>query len=102
MAETLAARTSDIPNLQRRASSQERGLEMFASSTAGAVGHGAMNAVVGAIERAADVMQEEGLDATIVLTGGDASRILKSLEGEPLHRPHLVLQGLAQLLEDRQ
>ena len=101
MAETLAARTSDIPNIKRRAASQARGLEMFANTTAGAVGHGAVNAVVGAIERAADVMHEEGLDATIILTGGDASRILKLLDEEPLHRPHLVLQGLARLLEDR-
>jgi len=45
--------------------------------------------------------QAEGSDATIVLTGGDASRILKSLGEESSHRPHLVLQGLAQLLENR-
>ncbi|MDH3373638.1 MAG: type III pantothenate kinase [Gammaproteobacteria bacterium] len=102
MTETLASRTSDIPSIKRRAATQGRGMEMFASSTAGAIGHGAMNAVVGAIERAVDVMLEDGLDATIVLTGGDASRILKSLGDEPLHRPHLVLQGLAKLLESRQ
>lgn len=102
MAETLASRTSDIPTIKRRAASQVRGLGMFARSTAGAVGHGAMNAVVGAIERAVNIMQEEGLAATIVLTGGDASRILKSLGTEPIHRPNLVLQGLAQLLEHRQ
>jgi len=102
MAETLASRTSDLPNIKRRAASQERGVEMFASSTAGAIGHGALNAVVGAIERAADVMRDEGLDVTIILTGGDASRILKSLGEESLHCPHLVLQGLAQLLESRQ
>ena len=101
MAETLASRTSDIPNIQRRAASQGRGMEMFASTTAGAVGHGASNAVVGAIERALHVMRSEGFKPTIALTGGDASRILKSLEDEPIHRPHLVLQGLAQLLENR-
>lgn len=100
MAETLASRASDIPNIRRRAASQERGMEMFASSTAAAVGHGAMNAVVGAVERAAHVLREEGHAATIVLTGGDASRILKLLGEEPIHRPHLVLQGLAELLEN--
>ena len=57
-------------------------------------------AVVGAIERAAAILQEEGMDVSIFLTGGDASRILKSLGAKPLHRPHLVLQGLAQLLEN--
>lgn len=102
MAETLAGQTSDIPNIRRRAASQGRGLEMFANTTAGAVGHGALNALVGAIERAAQVMQENSHSATIILTGGDASRILKSLGEEPIHRPHLVLQGLVALLEDRQ
>jgi pantothenate kinase type III len=47
-------------------------------------------------------MQENGHAPTIILTGGDASRILRSLGEEPIHRPHLVLQGLATLLEDRQ
>lgn len=102
MAETLASRTSDIPNIQRRAASQERGMEMFASTTAGAVGHGASNAVLGAIERSQSVLRDNGYEPTIVLTGGDASRILKSLGEQPIHRPHLVLQGLAELLENRQ
>ncbi len=99
MAEALALRTSDVPNIQRRAASQTRGMEMFATTTAGAVGHGASNAVMGAIERALSVMREDSLAPTTVLTGGDASRILKSLGDKPIHRPHLVLQGLAQLLE---
>jgi type III pantothenate kinase len=101
MAETLASRTSDLPNIQRRAASQGRGMEMFATTTAGAVGHGASNAVLGAIERSLAVLRENDIEPTIVLTGGDASRILKSLGEEPIHRPHLVLQGLAQLLENR-
>ena len=56
----------------------------------------------GAIERAFRVLLAEGSDAMIVLTGGDASRILTSLSEESLHRPHLVSQGLVQLLENRQ
>jgi type III pantothenate kinase len=99
MAGSLATSTSDIPNIQRRASSQGSGMEMFANTTAGAVGHGALNAVVGAIERAEGVMSKHGTDAAIILTGGDASRILKSLDTEASHRPHLVLQGLAKILE---
>lgn len=102
MTETLATRTSDVPNIRRRAASQERGMEMFASTTAGAIGHGASNAVIGAIERALSVMRENGLSPTTILTGGDASRILRSLGDKPIHRPHLVLQGLAKLLENRQ
>jgi len=38
---------------------------------------------------------------TPILTGGDASRILKSLDEVPLHRPHIVLQVLAHMLESR-
>ena len=101
MAGVLAEQASDIPNIKRRAASQERGLEMFAKTTAGAVGHGAMNALLGAVERAAYIMQDNGHTPTIILTGGDASRILSSLGEEPIHRPHLVLQGLVALLESR-
>ena len=99
MADVLAARTSDVPAMQRRAVSQERDVRMFATSTAAAVGHGAMNAVVGAIERAVDVMAGSGTEPSLFLTGGNASRILKSLGKESLHRPHLVLQGLATVLD---
>jgi type III pantothenate kinase len=101
MAGSLATRTSDIPNIQRRAASPGSGADMFASTTAGAVGQGALNAVVGAVERAARAMRDHSGGVTIILTGGDASRILKSLDDEAIHRPHLVLQGLAHLLEHR-
>jgi len=101
MAGSLAARTSDIPNIQRRAAGQHSGTHMFASTTAGAVGQGALNAVTGAVERAARAVRRDYGDATIILTGGDVSRILKSLDDEAIHRPHLVLEGLAQLLERR-
>lgn len=101
MADTLAARTSDIPKTARAAPKISAGLKMFATDTAGAVAHGACNAVVGAIERALAALQDEGFDPAVFLTGGDASRILKLLGTEPVHRPHLVLQGLAKLLESR-
>ena len=102
MAKALASHTSDLPNIRHKAVKQASGMQIFASNTGGAIAQGTLNAVVGAIERAFRVLLAEGSDATIVLTGGDASRILKSLSEESLHRPHLVLQGLAQLLENRQ
>ncbi len=101
MADALAARTSDIPASRRTAAKPSVGLSMFATDTAGAVAHGAGNAVVGAIERAVEAMRAERMKPEVFLTGGDASRILKSLGTEPIHRPHLVLQGLAKLLESR-
>ena len=102
MADALSSKTSDIPSVGQRVSKAASGLDMFASSTARAMEQGIMNAVVGAIERAAWALEENGSDPTIVLTGGDASRILKSIEDEVLHRPHLVLHGLACILESRQ
>jgi pantothenate kinase type III len=75
---------------------------MFASSTSRAVEQGSINAVVGAIERALWTLDDNGYAPEVFLTGGDASRILGSLDEEALHRPNLVLQGLAQLLESRQ
>ena len=71
-----------------------------ANTTAAAVGQGALNAVAGAIERAARTLHSEVDEPVVVLTGGDASRILKSLTSDAVHRPHLVLQGLARILED--
>lgn len=102
MADALATGTSDIPSVGQRVSKAASGLDMFANNTARAVEQGIMNAVVGAIERAAWAVEEHGSDPTIVLTGGDASRILRSIEDEVLHRPHLVLHGLARILESRQ
>ena len=102
MAEALNANTSDIPPVRPRSGATASGMGMFASSTSRAIEQGSINAVVGAVERAAWALDEKGIDAEIVLTGGDASRILKSLDEEALHRPHLVLSGLARILESRQ
>ena len=102
MAAALSSQTSDIPKVRLRSAVQGRGLNMFASSTTRAVEQGTTNAVVGAIERATRALQESRIRPTIILTGGDASRILKSLDDGPLHRPHLVLQGLARILDCHQ
>ena len=101
MATALSSRTSNIANVQPRAGAKASGMSMFASSTTRAVEQGTINAVVGAIERATRTLDEEGYEVTVVLTGGDASRILKSMDEDALHRPHLVLSGLAQILENR-
>ena len=100
MAQALAGSTSDIPDASRRSARNVNDITMFAQNTGGAVAYGALNAVVGAIERAQDVMVSEGHSPAIVLTGGGASRILSSLSDVPDHRPHLVLQGLARMLDD--
>lgn len=100
MAESLASNTSDIPSVRERRAGGAGGLEMFASDTRGAVTQGALNAVIGAIERALKTLRQARHRPVVVLTGGDASRILSALGDQPLHRPHLVLEGLAVLLEN--
>ncbi len=99
MFEALTANTSDIPAVGRQLSATS-GLDMFGDTTGKAVRNGAWNAVAGAVERAITALRSNAYDPELVLTGGDASRMLTALGNEPLHRPHLVLQGLARMLHD--
>jgi type III pantothenate kinase len=102
MANALATHTSDIANSGKRASSKARGLAIFERNTAGAVSQGVASAVIGAIERASTVLRQDGYDPTIFLTGGDAAHLHRLLEEEAVHRPNLVLEGLATILQSRQ
>ncbi|MGB5722582.1 MAG: type III pantothenate kinase [Woeseiaceae bacterium] len=102
MASALSSATSDIPVVRPLSAGSEAGMQMFGTSTTAAVREGAQNAIVGAIDRASRTLQASGFKATTVLTGGDASRILGSLATPPVHRPHLVLQGLAHMLDSAQ
>jgi len=102
MAASLHLATSDIPHVKAAGASADSGLSMFAKSTTAAVREGTQNAVAGAVDRAFRTLQSSGYDPVIVLTGGDASRILNALCEPPVHRPHLVLQGLATMLEDNE
>lgn len=97
--DALRRETSDIPVTGRRPKAPGAGLDMFASDTGGAILNGSFNAICGAIERAVKRLRSASYRPKVVLTGGDASRILQHLDGDPIHRPHLVLQGLAFMLE---
>jgi type III pantothenate kinase len=99
MARSLQDDTNGIGELRKRSTAPATGMALFANSTERAVQTGALNAICGAIERAVRLMRAEGLRPGIVLTGGGASRILKQLDSKILHRPHLVLQGLAFMLQ---
>jgi len=99
MANALASTTSDIPLVRPLPMRKGSEMQMFARNTAAAVREGAHNAVAGAVDRAVRTLQSNDYEPTTVLTGGDASRILRALNVTPLHRPHLVLQGLAHMLE---
>ena len=99
MADALATATSDIPQVKPASGRAAADLGMFAHNTAAAVREGAQNAVAGAVDRAIRTLQSNAYEPVVVLTGGDASRILNALSESPLHRPHLVLQGLAHMLD---
>lgn len=99
MANALAMSTSDIPRVKPSPGRDSADLGMFARNTAAAVREGAQNAVAGAIDRSIRTLQSNAYQPTLVLTGGDSARILKALCETPLHRPHLVLQGLAHILD---
>ena len=99
MANALAAATSDIPSVRPAPSRGGADLGMFGRNTAAAVREGAQNAVSGAVDRAIRTLQSNAYEPVVVLTGGDSSRILNALCEPPLHRPHLVLQGLARMLD---
>ncbi len=101
MADALADKTSDIPSTRPAAAESFDGIAMFARNTRNAVSSGTLGAVTGAVERAIRTLRSNAYDATVVLTGGDASSILTALDESPLHRPNLVMQGLAQMLESR-
>jgi type III pantothenate kinase len=101
MAAVLSKETNDIGLPKASTRDPGSGMGLFATNTGAAVHNGALSAVCGAIERAAKTMRSAGLRPKIVLTGGDASRILKQLDGKVLHRPHLVLQGLAHMVQSK-
>ncbi len=102
MAGTLAGETSDIGAVAGSRKRVASGMEIFGRSTAEAVRNGAGNAVTGAVERAITTLRSNAYDPVVVLTGGDASRMLDAFAEEPLLRPDLVLQGLKHILENRQ
>jgi type III pantothenate kinase len=100
MSNSLSSDTSDIPVAKWTRRDPPPGMTMFANNTGGAVQSGTINAVCGAIDRAVKMMRANGHRSKIVLTGGDASRILKQLGANAFHRPNLVLQGLAFMVQN--
>jgi type III pantothenate kinase len=75
---------------------------LFAMSTEDAINSGALYMAVAAIDRiVADMAAAPGASLDVVLTGGDASRILTLLACPARHDPELVLKGLAILAGGR-
>ena len=99
MHRALESDTAGIKGVSVRAGVPGTGMALFADSTSGAVQAGALNAICGAIDRAVKTMRSAGLRPGIFVTGGGASPVLEQIGGKVIHRPHLVLQGLAAILQ---
>lgn len=101
MTEALTRDTSDLPAVKRAPPQAHGALSGFVNSTGSAIYTGSMAAVCGAIEKAVRSMRSAGYRPALVLTGGDASRILPVLDTPAEHRPNLVLEGLAIMIESK-
>ena len=66
-----------------------------AASTVAAIAGGTVTAVCCLIEQCVGTLRENDNDPTIVVTGGDAQRLMHHLDADIQHRPQLVLEGLA-------
>jgi type III pantothenate kinase len=72
----------------------------LARNTGDGVAAGSLFGLAGAIERVvAEQRRTHGVNAHVVLTGGDAPRLLPLLSGPVAHVPDLVLQGLKLIAE---
>lgn len=100
MLESLSTATSDLPRVKAASKQPAPDIDIFGRNTTAAIREGVQSATAGAVDRAIDALQSSGYDPEVVLTGGGASRILGALGTTPLHRPNLVLQGLACMLEN--
>jgi len=96
MRQTLSGDTSDIgpqPGVQGT------GIGWFAQDTAHAVNIGVSYMAAAMIDRVlADIFAELGEQSEMLITGGDAGRILPLLGWQPHHDPDLVLKGIAILV----
>jgi type III pantothenate kinase len=94
MREALMNKTSDIANAVQHSTPSLAGV--LANNTIGALSRGAVFALAGMADRAAEVIEQStGVKPRLFITGGDAGMITGTmrLQGEIV--PDLVLQGLA-------
>lgn len=85
------------PGLKRHVAGREA--DDWAIASSDAMASGCLQAVLGLIDRARSRFPDAD-NALMVITGGDAPRLLASLKGQVRHCPQLVLQGLALCAED--
>ncbi|MFT8395317.1 type III pantothenate kinase [Propionibacterium sp.] len=89
--EALSERTAQLPD-----TSLESRPPLFGQDTRGCLVSGAVHGSAAIVDGVgASALTELGPGATVVLTGGNARRVVHYLHIPVLHEPELVLQGLA-------
>jgi type III pantothenate kinase len=94
MREALMNKTSDIAKAANQSSPSLAGV--LANNTIAAISRGAMFALAGMADRAAEVIEKNGGQTPkLLITGGDATIIAGAMRSHGEVVPDLVLQGLA-------
>lgn len=94
MREALMNKTSDIAKAAQHSTPSLAGI--LANNTIGAVSRGAVFALAGMADRAAEVIEQStGIKPKLFITGGDAGMITGTMRAQGEIVPDLVLQGLA-------
>jgi type III pantothenate kinase len=94
MREALMSNTSDIAKAALHSTPSLAGV--LANNTIGAVSRGAVFALAGMADRAAEVIEQStGSKPKLFITGGDAGMITGTMRAHGEIVPDLVLQGLA-------
>jgi len=94
MREALMNKTSDIAAAAMHSTPSLAGI--LANNTIGAVSRGAVFALAGMADRAAEVIEQStGSKPKLFITGGDAGMITGTMRSQGEIVPDLVLQGLA-------
>jgi type III pantothenate kinase len=94
MREVLMSKTSDIAQAVEQSTPSLAGI--LANNTIGAVSRGAVFALAGMADRAAEVIEHStGVKPKLFITGGDAGMITGTMRSHGEIVPDLVLQGLA-------
>ncbi len=94
MREALMSKTSDIARAVEHSTPSLAGV--LANNTIGAVSRGAVFALAGMADRAAEIIEQStGTKPKLFITGGDAGMITGTMRTHGEIVPDLVLQGLA-------
>jgi type III pantothenate kinase len=94
MREALLKRTSDIAKAVEQSTPSMAGI--LANNTIGAVSRGAVFALAGMADRAAEIIEQyTGVKPQLFITGGDAGMITGTMRARGEIVPDLVLRGLA-------